>query len=253
MGFDIPAEAYDRFMGRYSRLLSVKFADFAGIHTGQRALDVGCGPGALTAELVCRLGAESVIAIDPSASFVTAARERQPHVDIREAVVEDLPFPDDCVDVALAQLVVHFLTDPVKGLTEMQRVVRSGGIVAADVWDFVGERAPHSTFWHAARTLDPAISDESQLPGAHEGSLSELFAAAGLGDIVEVALELSVQHRDFEEWWTPYTGGVGPAGAYFASLAAEHRTALREQCRSMLPDGPFTLVAHAWAARGTVR
>lgn len=252
MVFDVPAEAYDRFMGRYSSLLSVTFADFTGIHAGQKALDVGCGPGALTAELVSRLGADAVVAVDPSPTFLQAIRQRQPKVDIREASAEALPLPDDFVDVALAQLVVHFMSDPVKGLTEMQRVVHSGGVVAADVWDFVGERAPHSTFWHAARTLDPTISDESQLPGAHEGALSELFAAAGFLDISEVALELTVQHDDFEEWWAPYTDGVGPAGAYFASLAAEHQIALREQCRTMFPEGPFTLVSHAWAARGTV-
>lgn len=135
MAFDVPAEAYDRFMGRYSALLSAPFADFAGVHPGQRALDVGCGPGALTAELVRRLGAEAVAAVDPSAPFVLAARERHPQVDVREAVAEDLPFPDSSFDIALAQLVVHFMSDPLVGLGEMLRVVRPGGIVAASVWD----------------------------------------------------------------------------------------------------------------------
>lgn len=252
MGFDIPAVAYDRFMGRYSSLLSAQFVDFAGVRAGQRALDVGCGPGALTAELVSRLGASAVAAIDPSVSFVTAARERQPHVDIREATAEDLPFPDDSVDVALAQLVVHFMSDPLKGLSEMRRVVRGGGVVAANVWDFVGERSPLSVFWRAAREIDPVVRDESMLPGAHEGDLSGLFTAVGLLDVSEVALEISMEHSDFEEWWTPYTGGVGPVGSYFASLDDEHQIAVREQCRAMLPDGPFTLVSRAWAARGTV-
>ncbi len=252
MGFDIPAEAYDRFMGRYSTLLSPQFADFAGVHAGQRALDVGCGPGALTAELVSRLGAGAVVANDPSASFVTAARERQPQVDIREASAEDLPFPDDSVDTALAQLVVHFMADPVVGLSEMRRVVRSGGVVAANVWDFVGEKSPVSLFWRAAREIDPVVRDDSLQPGAHEGDLSELFAAAGLLDVREVALDITMEHSDFDEWWFPYTGGVGPMGSYLALLDEEHKMAIRERCRAMLPKGPFSLVARAWAARGTV-
>ena len=239
-------------MGRYSSLLSAQFADFAGVQPGQRALDVGCGPGALTTELVARLGADAVAAIDPSVSFVQAARERHPQVDIREGRAEDLPFPDDSVDTALAQLVVHFMSDPVAGLREMQRVVRPGGVVAANVWDFVGARSPLSVFWSAARAIDPDVQDESLLPGAHEGDLSELFTKAGFLEVSEVALEISVQHSDFEEWWTPYTGGVGPVGSYFASLTPERQATLREQCRTMLPEGPFTLVSRAWAARGIV-
>ena len=252
MAFDIPAEAYDRFMGRYSTLLAGPFADFAGVRGGQRALDVGCGPGALTAELVRRLGAGAVAAVDPSPSFVQAAQQRYPQVDVRDASAEHLPFPDDAVDVALAQLVVHFMSDPLVGLGEMGRVVRRGGVVAACVWDFAGERSPLSVFWSAAREIDPDVRDESLLAGAHEGGLSELFEAVGCGGVEEVPVEISVQHDDFEEWWTPYTGGVGPAGFYFASLAPEEQDALRELCRTILPDGPFTLVSRAWAARGVV-
>lgn len=252
MAFDVPAEAYDRFMGRYSALLSAPFADFAGVHPGQRALDVGCGPGALTAELVRRLGAEAVAAVDPSAPFVLAARERHPQVDVREAVAEDLPFPDSSFDIALAQLVVHFMSDPLVGLGEMLRVVRPGGIVAASVWDFAGEHSPLSVFWRAARAIDPDVRDESMLAGAQEGGLNELFTAVGFQDVDETALEISVEHSDFDEWWTPYTGGVGPAGFYFSSLAPEEQEALQERCRTMLPDGPLTLVSRAWAARGVV-
>lgn len=252
MAFDVPAVAYDRFMGRYANVLSAPFADFAGIRAGQRALDVGCGPGALTTELVSRLGADAVVAVDPSISFVQAARERLPHVDIREGTAEDLPFQNDSVDVALAQLVVHFMSDPIRGLGEMRRVVRPGGVVAANVWDFVSERSPVSLFWHAAREINPDGHGASLLPGAHEGDLSELFTAAGLVDVTEVPLEVSMEHPDFEEWWVPYTGGVGPMGAYFALLTEKQQVALREQCRAMLPTGPFTLVSRAWAARGTV-
>ncbi len=252
MAFDIPAEAYDRFMGRYSSLLSAQFADFAGVHSGQQALDVGCGPGALTAELVSRLGADSVAAVDPSVPFVAAARQRFPRVDVREATAENLPFPDDSVDVALAQLVVHFMKDRVAGLREMARVVRSGGVVAANVWDFAGGRSPLSVFWSAAHELDPEVRDETVTPGAHEGDLSGYFAAAGLRDVSEVGLDITMHHSDFDEWWMPYTGGVGPVGSYFATLSEEHQIALREKCRTLLPQGPFTLASRAWAARGTV-
>ena len=142
MSFDVAAEAYDRFMGRYSRLLSPQLADLAGVQGGQRALDVGCGPGALTAELVARLGAASVAAVDPSQSFVAAIRTRFPGVDVHEAPAERLPFADGGFDAALAQLVVHFMSDPVAGLTEMARVVRRDGVVAACVWDHAGQQRP---------------------------------------------------------------------------------------------------------------
>ncbi|MDP3207625.1 MAG: class I SAM-dependent methyltransferase [Rhodoglobus sp.] len=250
MGFDIPAEAYDRFMGRYSNLLSPLFADFAGVESGQRALDVGCGPGALTAELVSRLGTDAVAAVDPSVSFVEAARERYPEVDIREAKAENLPFPDDTFDVALAQLVVHFMKDPVAGITEMRRVVRDGGVVAATVWDFVGERSPLTVFWQAARELDSTVRDDSAVPGASEGDLTRIFTESGLGDVREVPLEVSMLHSSFDDWWVPYMGGVGPVGSYFASLTEKKQEAVRERCREMLPRGSFTLVSRAWAARG---
>src|SRR5437868_8755338 len=181
MTFVVPADAYDRFMGRYSVLLSPQLTDFAGVGAGQRVLDVGCGPGALTAELVAR--AASVTAVDPSEPFVTAARERNPGVEVQLASAEDLPFPDDGFDAALAQLVVHFMADPVAGLAEMARVTRPGGVVAASVWDHAGGRTPISVFWRAALELDPTARDESHLAGARSGDLTKLFDAAGLENV----------------------------------------------------------------------
>src|SRR6266576_5126717 len=167
-------------MGRYSEPLAAQFADLAGVSGGQRLLDVGCGPGALTAELVSRAGPEAVSAVEPSGSFAAAARERLPDVDIRQAAAERLPFPDAAFDAALAQLVVHFMTDPVAGLREMGRVTRPDGVVAACVWDHSGDRGPLSSFWHAVRELDPAQPDESGLAGVGEGELARLFDQAGL-------------------------------------------------------------------------
>ena len=250
MSFDVAAEAYDRFMGRYSLLLSPQFADFAGVRKGQRVLDVGCGPGALTAELVRRLEPSAVAAVDPSEPFVAAARSRYPGVDVQRASAEDLPFPDDSFDASLAQLVVHFMSDPIAGLKEMARVTRQGGVVTACVWDHAGGHGPLSLFWQAARELDPDVHDESRLAGSREGHLGELFDAAGLHEIEESALSASLEHASFGEWWEPYTRGVGPAGVYVAGLDAERQADLRERCQALLPDGPLVINAGAWAARG---
>lgn len=250
MSFAVSADAYDRFMGRYSMLLSPQLADVAGISAGQRVLDVGCGPGALTAELVARLGPASVAAVDPSESFVEAARERRPDVDVQQASAEELPFPDDAFDAALAQLVVHFMSDPAAGVAEMKRVTRRDGVIAACVWDHGGGRGPLSPLWEAARELEPELHGESRLVGSRAGDLAQLFESAGLREVEETALSVSVDHPTFEEWWEPFTFGVGPAGSYVSGLDPERREALRERCRAALPEAPFVLTARAWTARG---
>jgi SAM-dependent methyltransferase len=248
VSFDVGADAYLRFMGRYSEPLAMRFAELADVARGQRALDVGCGPGALTAELVERLGADAVRAVDPSASFVAAARERLPGVDIGQSAAERLPFADGVFDAVLAQLVVHFMADPVAGLREMGRVTSAGGTVAACVWDHAGGRSPLAVFWRAVLELDPAARDESGLAGAGEGQLAGLFAEAGLGEARSATLNVRARYDSFEQWWEPFTLGVGPAGAYAASLSEEHRAALREHCRPLLPAGPVEVSAFAWAA-----
>ena len=252
VSFDVAAEAYDRFMGRYSIQLAPQMADLAGIRGGQRVLDVGCGPGSLTAELVSRVGPAAVSAVDPSAPFVAAARARNPGAVVLQASAERLPFPGETFDAALAQLVVHFMTDAVAGLTEMARVTRPDGVVAACVWDHAGGQGPLGVFWRAARELDPKVHDESQFAGAREGHLAELFASAGLREIESATIAARHEHQSFEEWWEPYTGGVGPAGAYVASLDPDGQAKLRETCRGLLPTAPFVLTARAWAARGVV-
>jgi len=242
--------AYDRFMGRYSDPLAPRLCDFAGVTPGQRALDVGSGPGALTGELVRRLGAASVLAADPSEPFVQAVRERHPGVDARVGVAEQLPFPDRSVDVTLAQLVVHFLRDPVAGCREMRRVTRPGGVVAACVWDFAGGGGPLSRFWEAARELDPEVDDESAWSGTREGQLAEYLTRAGLTGVEQGALVIEVEHESFEAWWEPYTLGAGPAGAFVAGLEPEARQRLRRRCRDLIGDGPGKVRGRAWCARG---
>jgi len=252
MSFDVAADAYDRYMGRFSRPLAPVFAAFAGVRAPATVLDVGCGPGALTGVLVETLGAASVRAVDPSEPFVAAAAERYPGVDVRRGVAEALPFPDATFDAALAQLVVHFMADAVAGLREMARVTRPGGVVAACVWDHSGGGGPIGAFWQAVHELDPGARDEAALPGAREGHLAELLGEAGLDAVTSAPLTVTVPLASFDEWWAPYTLGVGPAGAYVASLDDAGRAALRARCAELLPDGPFEVTALAWAARGVV-
>jgi SAM-dependent methyltransferase len=258
VAFDVAAESYDAFMGRYSRPLAPLLADFAGIArsvgvaSAQRVLDVGCGTGALTSELVARVGADRVAAVDPSEPFVVAMRARFPGVTVERASAERLPFPNASFDAALAQLVVHFMTDPVAGIAEMARVTAAGGTVAACVWDHAGGHGPLAVFWDAARQIDPAVHDESTLPGVREGHLAELFEAAGLASVESTPLHVTVRHAIYEEWWQPFTAGVGPAGQFVASLEPASRDELRAACHRQLGDGPFTISALAWAAKGTI-
>jgi SAM-dependent methyltransferase len=252
MAFDVAADTYDRFMGVWSRPLATQFADFAGIEPGMRVLDVGSGPGSLTGELVARLGPDHVAAVDPSAPFVAAIADRYPGVGVGQASAEDLPYRAASFDAALAQLVVHFMTDPAAGVREMARVCRPSGVVAACVWDFGGGRGPLGPFWEAARELDPDVVDESHLPGARPGDLTRRLLAAGLDDVSESELALDREVAGFDAWWAPFMDGVGPSGAYVRRLAPDRQVALRERCRAFLPAGPFTLTAVARAARGRV-
>jgi SAM-dependent methyltransferase len=252
VSFAVAADAYDRFMGRYSTPLAPLFADFAGVENAGRVIDVGCGPGALTAELVERLGHDAVAAVDPSDPFVAAVGGRYPGVTVRQAAAEALPFEDEEFEAALAQLVVHFMRDPVGGLREMARVTAPGGVVAASVWDHGGGQGPLSPYWDAVHELDESVDDESELAGAREGHLTELFRQAGLDRIDEVGLWVEVEHDSFDEWWEPYTLGVGPAGAFVVGLDQDEQERLRELCRRRLPEAPFVVKARAWAARARV-
>ncbi|WP_433297012.1 class I SAM-dependent methyltransferase [Pseudonocardia sp. CA-142604] len=250
MTFEVTADAYGRHMGRFSEPLAGRFADLLQLRQGRRVLDVGCGPGALTAVLTEHLEAGAVAAVDMSESFVAAVRTRLPGVDVRRAAAEHLPFDDAEFDVAAAQLVVHFMTDPVGGLTEMARVTRPGGLVAACVWDYGGGRGPLTPFWRAARDLDPDVADESDRAGTRVGQLAEMFAAAGLRDIQSSELAVTVTYPTFEDWWEPLTLGVGATAKYMAGLDDARQAALRARCAAQLPPPPFEITGVAWAAVG---
>jgi SAM-dependent methyltransferase len=235
-------------MGRYAEPLAAVFAEFAGVGVGDEVLDVGCGVGALTAHLRS-VGAE-VAAIDPSPPFIDAIRMRLPDVDVRRGTAEELPYDAAAFDSALAQLVVHFMTDPVAGLRQMARVTRRGGVIAACVWD--GPTGALAPFWDAVHAIDPDVEDEVRLSGASKGHLAELFQAAGLRDVEEDSIAVDVVHPTFEEWWEPYTYGVGPAGDHVQRLDDDARARLKSVALERLGSGPFTVTAAAWAARGTV-
>lgn len=245
--FDVAAESYDRFMGRYSQLLAAPFADFAGVSAGADVIDVGCGPGALTQVLIAR-GAR-VAAVDPSESFVAAARERYPGADVRRATAEELPFEDGSFDVALAQLVVNFMSDPVGGIREMARVTRPGGSIAASVWDLAGGRSPMSVVWSVLHEL-AGVTGEGDLPGASAGDLRRIFEAAGLADVEDGEVTAARDHASFEEWWEPFTHGVGPVGQALAGLGPGQRDAVVAEVRERIGEPPIRITAVAWAARG---
>jgi SAM-dependent methyltransferase len=251
--FVVPAAGYDRLMGRYLPTLAPAFADAAGVHGGMRVLDVGCGPGGLTTELVARVGSGSVAAIDPSAPFVRACRDRNPGVDVREGVAEALPFDDGTFDATVSSLVVGFLSDAEAAAREMVRVTRAGGVVAACFWDRHGMPALR-TFWLAAASLDSGVDGDPRRLGDDEGDIAGLLERAGAVDVEEGTIPAQGVYADFDDWWEPFTLGVGPIGAYVRSLDEDHRAALRRAAYEALdrPVGPFTQPARAWFARGRV-
>jgi SAM-dependent methyltransferase len=244
------ADSYARFMGRFSEPLAPKFADLVEVPGDGRVLDVGCGPGVLTAVLVDRLGADRVNAIDPTPGFVAAARARLPEVDVREGAAEDLPYADGAYAASYAQLVVHFMKDPARGLAEMARVTAPGGPVAACVWDHGGGRGPLSLFWSVVGDVDPGATKELVSAGSRQGDLVRLFGEAGIADVEGGELSVTIRLESFEDWWAPYEEPAGSVGDYLATRTPDQVAELRERCRSRLPDGPFDLTAVAWTAVG---
>lgn len=254
--FQTDGSSYDRFMGRYSSPLARQFVAVAGVSAGQSALDVGCGPGALTSVLVEVLGAPSVAACDPAPQFVEACAALHPGVEVKLGQAESLPFADGRFDHALAQLVVHFLTDAPAAVDEMIRVVVPGGRVSACTWELGRNMEMFGVFWEAARTVDPAVRDEAgRIRFGGTGEIVTLFEGRGLLDVVESELRVSARYRDFEEYWLGFGPGMGSVGAYFSSAPPEMRAAIRDEMFSLLggPTGSFELSATAISATGRTR
>lgn len=253
--FAVEGSTYDSFMGRYSLGLAEQFAYAAGVEPGYSALDVGCGPGALTGILVSRLGADRVYACDPSRTFRDECAARHPGVVVKLGRAESLPFGTDSVDHAMAQLVLHFVSEPPEAAREMARVVRPGGRVSACVWDFGEGMEMLRGFWDAALVIDPDAPDEARtLRFGRPGEIAELFASIGIDEIVESTLSSASTYGSFDELWSGFLAGVGPAGAYCTALSVADRGRLRSELFARLgsPTGSFTLGAVARCAVGVV-
>jgi ubiquinone/menaquinone biosynthesis C-methylase UbiE len=251
--FALSGSVYDRHVGRYGPALAAALLDFARPPRGGRTLDVGCGPGALTAALAAR--GHAVAAIDPSQPFAEACRRRVPGADVRVGAAEELPFEDSGFDAVLSQLVLNFLTDAPAALAEMRRVARPEGTVAACVWDYASGMTLLRAFWDAAVALDPAAAEHDEgrvMRHCSPGELEELWRSAGLADVGTGELTATASYSDFDDLWSPFPEGVGPSGAYCASLAPERRAALREELgrRLGVREGPFELSARAFAVSG---
>jgi SAM-dependent methyltransferase len=255
--FRTSPEAYDRHAGRYGRELGRALVEAAGVRDGARALDVGCGPGALTGELVAVVGTENVAAVEPSPPFAEACAARHPGVRVERAAAESLPFEDDSFDHALAQLVVNFMADAPAGVGEMRRVTRSGGTVAAAVWDYADGMTLLRKFWDAAAAIDPSAAEQDEggsMPYCTPDELGALWSGAGLDDVTVRPVVVGAAYKSFADLWQPLELGVGPSGAYAAGLPRERRAALKEELRGRLGvgDDPFRLDARAFVAVGRV-
>ena len=241
-------------MGIWSRPLAAAFADATGVQPGDRALDVGCGTGALTTELARRLGANAVAAIDPSNPSVLACAAAVPGADVRVGGAETLPFADGSFDTAMCQLVVNFMTDPRAGVSEMRRVTRSGGTVAACTWDYREGMTMLRVFWDAAVAVDPAAPHEGRvMPFCTTADLESLWLDVGLSEVRTDALVVDRTYADFDDFWEPFTFGVGPGGTFCVSIDSAKREAVRAECFRLLgePSRDFVLTARAWFVRGT--
>lgn len=255
------AEAYERFMGRWSRQLAPLLVEFAASGDGGRVLDVGSGTGALAFSIAKLRAQAQVVGIDPSQEYVAYARSKNPfpgRVSFEVGDAQQLRFADATFDHSLSLLVFNFIPDPKRALRETSRVTKPGGRVAAAVWDYSAGMRMLRVFWDAAVAVDPGAAkhDESDMPLCHAGELGELWRQGGLTDVAERALEITMRFASFADYWEPFVHGQGPAGAYLRGMAGKRREALHGELKRRLDvkseNAPFSLTARAWAARGTV-
>jgi ubiquinone/menaquinone biosynthesis C-methylase UbiE len=249
--FSGSSDAYDRFMGRYSRQLARAFADFLGVEPGLRALDIGAGTGALTAELVDRVGPDAVAALEPSADFAAVLRERFPRSDVREGPAEALPWDDGTFDIAASQLVVIFMRDTPSATRDLRRVLRRGGVGGACMWELDGMEA--TRLLNEVRTrVRPEIRAEVTTEYRSEESLRVLFESAGFREIETTRLRVTAEYDSVDELWEPAIRVGGPGGPVAASATPEQLARGREALEQLLgsPRGRFTLSGRAAAVRG---
>jgi SAM-dependent methyltransferase len=250
--------AYEPYVGRWSRLVAREFLAWLAMPPESRWLDVGCGTGALSATILAVARPSTVTGIDASEGYAAYAREqiRDGRAEFRQGDAQALPFGDGSFDATVSGLVLNFLPEPSRGLAEMARVTRPGGVVAGYVWDYAGQIQLIRHFWDAAAALDPAaaeLDEGRRFPICSPEALERLFTEARLEDVVVRAVDTPTVFRDFDDYWSPFLGGQGPAPSYAMSLTEERRGALRDRIRASLPttdDGSIRLIARAWAACG---
>jgi SAM-dependent methyltransferase len=253
----VAGDAYDAYVGRWSRLVAATFLDWLAVPPRQRWLDVGCGTGALTAAILRTADPARVLGVDTSEGFIASARTHvtDARASFQVGDAQQLPVPDGDVDTVVSGLAVNFVPDPARALAEFTRVTSPGGLVAAYVWDYAEGMAMMKHFWDAAVALDPAageLDEGRRFPLCRPERLGALWTDAGLRSVAVRHIDIPTTFTDFDDYWTPFLGGQGPAPGYVQSLTEEHRTALRELLRSRLPGGAIPLTARAWAVRGTV-
>jgi SAM-dependent methyltransferase len=250
-------DLYEPYVGRWSRRVACDFLDWLAIPAGRDWVDVGCGTGALTQVILEQAAPGKVQGIDSSPGFIEYARARTPdaRAAFKQGDAQSLPLEPACFDVAVSGLVLNFVPKPALAVAQMARAVRPGGVVAAYVWDYAGKMELMRHFWEAAASLDPKALDLDEgrrFPMCTPGALAELFGEGGLPEVHVRAIDIPTRFRDFNDYWSPFLGGQGPAPAYCMSLSEERRAALRERIRSRLAvaaDGSIALMARAWAVR----
>ena len=253
-------DAYEPYVGRWSRLVARDFVDWLKVPTGQRWLDIGCGTGALSQTILERAAPQELMGVDPSDGFVAHARRviGDTRAEFKVGDAQSLPVDNQAFDVAVAGLVINFVPDMAKAAAEMVRVTRSGGTAAAYVWDYAGKMQMMRQFWDAAVALNPAALDKDEgrrFPVCRPEPLTALFQHAGLTNVEVRAIDAPTVFKDFDDFWTPFLGGQAPAPGYCMSLSEDRRAELRHRIRSTLPfrdDGSVHLIARAWAVRGVV-
>lgn len=251
-------EAYEWFMGRWSRVLATRLVPFAGVQDGDTVLDVGSGTGALADAVAAAAPSTTIVGIDPSEPFIALARQthRSDRVRFEVGDATQLPFPDHSFDRTLSLLILNFIPQPARAVSEMRRVTRPDGTVAAAVWDYADGMEMLRVFWEEAVALDPAASlrDERRMPLCQRGELGALWRSHHVQDVVEAPLTIEMSFTGFDDYWTPFVQKQGPAGAYVATLSENAREQLRQRLRRrLIGDGaerPFVLQARAWAVRG---
>ena len=252
-------DAYEPYVGRWSRLVARQFVAWLGVPPNKDWLDVGSGTGALCEVILADASPHQVMGVDPSDGFVSFARHKV--IDKRAFQIGDaqkLPVADGSFDATVSGLVINFITDQPKAVSEMKRVTRPLGVVGAYVWDYAGEMQMMRHFWDAAVAMDPgaaSLDEGRRFPVCNPESLAALFRKAGVREVETRLIDVPTIFRNFDDYWTPFLGGQAPAPGYCMSLSEDRRVALRDRIRANLPiksDGTILLIARAWAVRGTV-